>query len=244
MRDASEDPLWENRETNTQGTRRLAEACARAGVRRLVFLSTIKVNGEATPMDRGFTEEDPPAPSDPYAVSKWEAEQALWEIAADKSMAGVVIRPPLVYGPGVKGNFLRLLSWVRRGVPLPLASVKNLRSYVGLTNLVDLIITCLNHPSAAGQTFLAGDGRSLSTPDLIRRLAAALDKSPRLWPFPPKILQRLGALMGIGDAVERLCGSLVVETGKASKTLGWVPPRSVDDELRDTARWFVATAEK
>lgn len=232
MRDTAADPLAAFRRTNTAGTARLAAAAAASGVKRLVFISTIKVNGEATPdPEVPFSEADPPRPGDPYALSKWEAEQALHRVAAETGLPFVIIRPPLICGPGVKGNLLQLMRWVRRGIPLPLGRVANRRSLLGLSNFVDLISCTLGHPRAAGETFLAADARPLSTPELIRAIAAAMGRRARLFDVPVGWL-RLGArLVGRPDILERLCGSLVVSAAKAHDLLGWRPPWSTDDEL-------------
>lgn len=232
MDDKAVDPLVEFRRVNTAGTLHLARQAARAGVRRLVYLSSVKVNGEATEPGRKFTAADPPAPLDPYGISKMEAEQGLAAVAAETGLEVVVIRPPLVYGPGVKANFARLLALVERGVPLPLALVDNRRSMVALGNLVDLIITCLDHPAAAGQTFLVADGEDLSTPELIRRLARAMGRPARLWPVPVSLLRLGGKLLGRSGEVERLVGCLQVDIDHTCRTLGWRPPLSVDEGLR------------
>lgn len=232
MDDKAVDPLAEFRQVNTAGTLHLAKQAARAGVRRLVYLSSVKVNGEATEPGRKFTAADPPAPLDPYGISKMEAEQGLAAVAAETGLEVVVIRPPLVYGPGVRANFARLVALVGRGVPLPLALVDNRRSMVALGNLVDLIITCLDHPAAAGQTFLVADGEDLSTPELIRRLARAMGRPARLWPLPISLLRLGGGLLGRSGEVERLVGSLQVDIGHTCRTLGWRPPLSVDEGLR------------
>jgi len=239
MHETEADALVAYRSVNVDGSRHLAEQAAAFGVRRLVYLSSIKVNGESTyglppgpalrDGDRaGFTHINPPAPEDPYGISKWEAEQALWEVSAKTGLEVVVVRPPLVYGPGVKGNFLRLLRWVARGVPLPLGTVQNQRSLVGLDNLVDLLIRCVDHPAAAGQTFLVSDEKDLSTPELIRLLARAMDKSPRLIPVPVPLLRLAGRMTGKGGEVDRLVGSLQIDSSFVRETLGWTPPVSVE----------------
>jgi nucleoside-diphosphate-sugar epimerase len=232
MHETESDALAAYRSVNVDGTLRLAEQAAAAGVRRLVFLSSIKVNGEQTALGAPFLFSDAPAPEDPYGVSKWEAEQALWEVATKTGLVVVVIRPPLVYGPGVKGNFLRLLRWVARGVPLPLGAVQNQRSLVGLDNLVDLLIRCVDHPAAAGQTFLVSDGQDLSTPELIRQLADAMDKSPRLIPVPVPLLRLAGRALGKQAEVDRLVGSLQIDSSHTRETLGWNPPVSVAEGIR------------
>jgi len=228
MHETESDALAAYRAVNVAGTRRLAEQAAAAGVRRLVYLSSIKVNGEQTALGAPFLFSDAPAPEDPYGLSKCEAEQALWEVAAKTGLEVVVVRPPLVYGPGVKGNFLRLLRWVARGLPLPLGAVQNQRSLVGLDNLVDLLIRCVDHPAAAGQTFLVSDGQDLSTPELIRLLARAMNKSSRLIPVPVPLLRLAGRMTGKDGEVDRLVGSLQIDSSFASETLGWSPLVSVE----------------
>lgn len=237
MKDDAADPLAEFRRVNVDGTRRLAEQAAAAGVKRLVFLSSIKVNGEATP-DRPFRDGDAALPRDPYGQSKWEAEQVLADIAARTGLEVTVLRPCLVYGPGVKGNFLSLLGLCRKGLPLPLGGVDNRRSLVYLGNLTDALALCLDHPAAAGRTFLIKDGEDLSTPDLIRRLSRALDRRALLPPVPPALLRLAAALLGKGAAADRLLGSLVVEDAGLRRDLGWQPPFTVEEGLALTARWF------
>jgi len=238
MDEQAADPLAEFRRTNTMATERLARQAAAAGVRRFVFLSSIKVNGEGTPAGRPFTADDTPAPQDPYGVSKLEAEQALQRVAAETGMEFCILRPPLVYGPGVRANFRSMMRWVARGVPLPLGAVQNSRSLVALDNLVDLIITCLDHPGAANQVLLAGDGEDLSTPQLLRRVAAALNTRARLFAVPPGLLQFLAGLAGKRSVVDRLCGSLQLDIGKTRRMLQWTPPVSIDTALRRTADEF------
>ncbi len=232
MKDDASDPLMAFRAINVDATLNLAAQAASAGVRRFVFLSSVKVNGEATAVGRPFTERDTPSPHDPYAQSKWEAEQGLRHIAANTGMEVVIIRPPLVYGPGVKANFAALVRAVVRGWPLPLGAVNNLRSLVALDNLVDFTMTCATHPAAANQTFLVSDGHDLSTPDLIRAIARAAGVRPHLFPVPLSALQFFGRVSGKGAAVERLCGNLQLDTSKARELLGWVAPVGVDEALR------------
>lgn len=232
MDDTATDPLTEFRRVNVQGTLHLARQAATAGVQRFVFISSIKVNGEATKLGIPFSADDLPAPLDPYGVSKMEAEHGLREIAAQTGMEVVIIRPPLVYGPGVKANFAALMQAVQRGWPLPLGAVRNRRSLAALSNLVDFIVTCLSHPQAANQTFLVSDGHDLSTTELVRGLARAAGMPVRLLPLPVWILQAGAALLGKGDAVQRLCGNLQVDISKARSLLGWVPPVSVAEGLR------------
>lgn len=232
MHDDAQDPLAAFREINVDATLNLAAQAASAGVRRFVFLSSVKVNGEATAVGRAFTERDTPSPHDPYAQSKWEAEQGLRHIAANTDMEVVIIRPPLVYGPGVKANFAALVRAVESGWPLPLGAVNNIRSLVALDNLVDFTMTCATHPAAADQTFLISDGQDLSTPDLIRAIARAVGVRPRLFPVPLSALQFFGRVSGKGAAVERLCGNLQLDNSKARELLGWVAPIGVDEALR------------
>lgn len=232
MQDTAVDSLVEYRKVNVEGTKRLAEAAALAGVKRFVYLSTIKVNGEMTGDGRGaFTESDTPKPEDPYGVSKWEAELALRDIEHRTGMAVVIIRPPLIYGPGVKANFLKLIQFVDRGIPLPLGGIKNLRSLLGLTNLVGLICCCLIHPSAVGETFLASDGEDVSTPELVHRIATALGKSLRLISVPQWVMNFMGMVTGKSEQMNRLCGSLQVDSSKVSRVLGWTTPCSMREEL-------------
>jgi nucleoside-diphosphate-sugar epimerase len=232
MADTFADPLTEFRRVNVGGTLNLARQAAVAGVRRFVFVSSVKVNGEATLPGQAFTETDTPAPQDSYGQSKYEAELGLQHLAAGTGMEVVIIRPPLVYGPRVKANFASLMRAVKRGWPLPLGAVQNQRSLVALDNLVDLIVTCLHHPAAANQTFLASDGQDLSTPDLVRGIARAAGVTARLWPVPVLALKATAGALGKGAAVQRLCGSLQVDISKARSLLGWVPPVTVDEGLR------------
>jgi nucleoside-diphosphate-sugar epimerase len=238
MADAAEDPPAEFRRVNVKGTRNLARQAAEAGVKRLVFLSSVKVNGERTDPGRPFTIQDVPAPQGTYAISKFEAEQSLRRVEAETGLEVVIIRPPLVYGPGVKANFLRLMQAVQKGLPLPLGEVQNKRSMVGLDNLVDLIVTCIDHPSAAGETFLTSDGEDVSTPELIRRIARALDKPARLFPAPEWLLKCVGTLTGKSVQMEQLCGSLQIDSTRTANVLGWAPPCSMEEELDRIAEWF------
>lgn len=243
MRERESDPLAEFRRVNVEGTLTMARQASAAGVQRFVYLSSIKVNGEETATGRSFSEEDQPAPQDAYAVSKWEAEQGLRELADKTGLEVVIIRPPLVYGPGVKANFLAMMQWLARGVPLPLSAIRNRRSLVALDNLVDMIVTCLVHPSAVNQTFLVADGEDLSTPELFRRTGEALGKPSRLLPVPVGILEIGARLLGKRAVVQRLCGSLHVDISKARMLLGWNPPQSVDQALRLTAHHFLEKSE-
>lgn len=232
MKDETADPLGEYRKVNVQGTLALARQAARSGVRRFVFISSIKVNGERTSPNLTFRADDIPLPEDAYGASKHEAEVGLRELGTQTGMEIVIIRPPLVYGPGVKANFASLMRAVQRGWPLPLGAVNNQRSLVGLDNLVDFIVTCISHPSAANQTFLVSDGHDLSTTELVQALAHAADVPSRLLPVPVWALQVGARLLGKGDAVQRLCGNLQVDISKARSLLGWVPPVSVEEGLR------------
>lgn len=235
MSDAASSPLDEYRRVNRDATLALARQAADAGVRRFVFASSVKVNGEGTPRDRPFRPDDPPAPADPYGVSKREAEDGL---AALPGIEPVVVRPPLVYGPGVRANFLRLLQAVDRGIPLPLGAVDNLRSLVYVGNLADAMAACVTHPAAAGETFLVSDGSVMSTAELVRALGAALGRRPRLLPVPPAALRLAGAVTGRGAAVDRLTGSLVVDDAHLRQRLGWTPPFSVREGLEATVRAY------
>ena len=232
MNEVSEDPLAEFRRINVDGTLNLARQAANAGVRRLVFISSVKVNGESTLPGRAFSEADVPSPQDAYGQSKYEAEQGLRDIAIDTGMELVIIRPPLIYGPGVKANFAALMRTVQRGWPLPLGAVHNQRSLVALDNLIDFIITCTTHPLAANQTFLVSDGADLSTTQLICGMAKAAGLPARLLAVPVPWLQAMASLMGKTDAIDRLCGNLQVDISKARTLLGWAPPVSVAEGLR------------
>nr|WP_230375997.1 SDR family oxidoreductase [Pseudomonas fulva] len=239
MAEAASDPLAEFRRVNVEGTLALAEQAARAGVRRFVFISSIKVNGEQTRPGCPFDAEQPARPVDPYGISKHEAEQGLRRLAQASGMQLVIIRPVLVYGPGVAANFASMMRWLQRGVPLPLGAVDNRRSLVSLGNLVDLIGVCLEHPQAAGQTFLASDGEDLSTPELLRRMAHALGRRARLLPVPPAWLALAGRLTGRTPVVQRLLGSLQVDIHKNHQLLGWQPSVAVDQALQATATHFL-----
>lgn len=238
MRETAADALTEYRRVNAHGTRRLAKQAVAAGVERLLLVSSIKVNGNVT-RGRPFVEDDAPGFDDVYGRSKWEAEQALWQVAKGSAMTGTVVRPPLVYGPGVKGNFLALLKACHRGWPLALGGISNRRSLIGLTNLVDALLTALMKPAAGGRTYLVRDGEDLSTTMLCQRLSIALGVAPRLWPAPQGLL-RLGARMaGRPGIAERLLDGLEIDDSRIRHELGWSPPCSVDGELAATARWFL-----
>lgn len=232
MSDQASDPASVFRKINVHATLNLARQAAIAGVRRFVFISSIKVNGEATIAGGSFNSSDIPAPEDPYAISKLEAEQELMKLAGETGLEVVIIRPPLVYGPGVKGNFASLIKLMGKGFPLPLGAIHNKRSLVGIDNLVDLIIRCIDHPAAANQIFLAGDGEDLSTAELLRSLAEALGRPARLIPVPVGLLSFGATLLGKQEVARRLLGSLQVDISKAREVLGWEPPVSVKEGLR------------
>lgn len=243
MRERAADPLVAFREVNVAGTTRLAEAAARSGVGRLVFVSSIKVNGESTDLTP-FRAGDMPAPEDPYGVSKWEAEQALRRIERDTGMEVVVVRPPLVYGPGVKGNLRSLLRWIDRGLPLPFGACENSRSLIGLDNLVDLLMTCTLEPAAAGGTFLAADGVDLSTPELVWRMGEALGRRPRLLRVPPALIRVAARAVRRPGLYDRVCGSLQVDIGETRHVLGWTPPVSIDEEMLRMAAAYRDSEER
>lgn len=240
MKDTATDPLAEFLKTNLEGSSNLARQAAAAGVKRLVYVSSIKVNGEQTTETQPFTESDKPDPQDAYAISKWQAEQALQRIAQETGLEVVIVRPPLVYGPGVKGNFIRLLATIDKGIPLPLASVRNKRSLIYLGNIVDALIACASHPNAAGKTYLVRDGEDISSPELVRQIGMALGKPARLFPVPIALLRGLGRLFGKSEAVERIAGSLCVNADLISKELGWKPMFTLKQGLQATMLWHRA----
>lgn len=241
MQDMDADPLTTFRRVNTISTLNLCRQAAAAGVTRFIFLSSIKVNGEHTALGEPFTADDIHIPTDPYGVSKYEAEQGLRELALQTGMELVIIRSPLVYGPGVQANFLSMMRWLSKGIPLPLGSIyDNQRSFVALDNLVDLISTCINHPAAANQVFLVSDGEDLSTTVLLQRLGFALGRSARLIPVPQQFLAISLTLLGKEAIAQRLCGSLQVDISKTCDMLNWAPPVSVDEALSSTAQAYLA----
>jgi UDP-glucose 4-epimerase len=240
MQDSSINPLAEFRSVNTEATCNLARAAAKHNVRRFIYLSSIKVNGEQTNPGKPFTPEDIPDPRDPYGLSKAEAEIQLKQISARTGLEVIIIRPPLVYGPGVKANFLSMMKWVNQGIPLPLGAISNRRSLVALPNLVDLIITCLSHPDAANQTFLVSDNEDLSTTELLKRMAKALGKTPRLLPIPASWLVFTASILGKESIARRLCSSLQVDIHKTQTLLNWKPPVTVDYALKLTANHFIS----
>ena len=276
MREHAENPVEEFRKVNVAGTERLARAAVAFGVKRFVFVSSIKVNGECTSSGSSlekippsppfaeagslqssgapngvplagekwgtlrfvFSETDEANPQDPYGVSKWEAEQILHRVAAETGLEVVIVRPPLMYGAGVKGNFAQMLKVLAKGIPLPLASVSNLRSLVYIGNFVDALLECTTHPMAAGQTYLVSDGEDVSTPDLLRQLGAAMERPARLFPCPPILLRLAGGLLGKSDQIDRLLGSLQVDSSKIRRELGWRPPYTLQQGLQATAEWY------
>jgi len=239
MAEQAANSLSAFREVNTDGTLNLAHQAAAYGVRRFVFVSSVKVNGEGTPAGRAFREDDPPAPLDPYAISKLEAEDGLLALAMASGMEVVIIRPPLVYGPGVKGNFASMVKWLTRGIPLPLGAVHNARSLVALENLVDFITLCADRersPSAANQTFLISDYEDVSTTELLKRVAHAFGLVPRLFPISVEVLRMAASLAGCPAVAERLLDSLLVDSAKARDLLGWRPVTTMDAQLLKMAR--------
>lgn len=244
MHDTTCDPLAEFRHVNVEGTLRLAAQAAEAGVNRFVFISSIKVNGDATAQGEPYRADSEPRATDPYGISKYEAEQGLLALARETSMEVVIIRPVLVYGPGVRANFLKLMLWLKRGVPLPFASIENRRSFLAVENLADIVVTCLSHPSAANEVFLVSDGVDLSTPDLFRRLGSCMGKPARLFKVPPTVLRTMLQSVGRGAEGQRLCGSLQVDISKTRGVLGWAPPVRVDDAIERTVKHFLRNAPR
>jgi nucleoside-diphosphate-sugar epimerase len=232
MEDEVADALTEYRRVNVDGTLNLARQAAAAGVKRFIFISSIKVNGERTPLGKPFFAEDTPSPEGAYSISKWEAEQGLQHLATETEMEVVIIRPPLVYGPGAKGNFAKIIKLIAKGLPLPLGAVLNRRSLVGVDNLAHLIMTCIDHPSAANQVFLAGDGQDLSTTELLRGVARAMGKPCRLLPITAYVLRFGAKIFGKEDVATRLLANLQVDITKARDLLGWEPPISLEEGLR------------
>lgn len=238
MKDSSADPLKEFLQVNLHGTANLARQAQRAGVKRLVYVSSIKVNGEQATETQPFLETGVPDPQGPYAVSKLQAEKALHQIAGETGLEIVIVRPPLVYGPGVKGNFLSLIAAIDKGIPLPLAGANNARSLVYVGNLVDALIACAEHPSAAGQTYLVSDGETVSTAKLVEKITQALGRNSRSFYFPPALLRAVAGILGRSEQVDRLLGSLRVSDEKIRKELGWSPPYTLEQGLRATADWY------
>lgn len=238
MNETTENPLAKFREVNLFGTENLARQAADQGVKRFIYLSSIKVNGEKTE-NNPFTANDMPSPTDAYAKSKVEAENELHVISRERNLDIVIIRPPLVYGPGVRGNYLRLLNLVNKGIPLPLANIHNKRSMVSLDNICDLLINCLKNQNAAGKTFLVSDGIDWSTPDLIRKLAYYMGVPAYLFPIPQFLLDLAGQLTGKKGVIDRLCDSLVVDINDTRNHLGWSPPQTIEEGVRQTVEWYL-----
>jgi nucleoside-diphosphate-sugar epimerase len=240
MKESAADPLAEFLRVNLYGTSNLAQQAAHAGVKRLVYVSSVKVNGEQTTETQSFVESDEPDPQDPYAISKWRAEQDLQRIAYQTGLEVVIVRPPLVYGPDVKGNFIRLLTAIDKGIPLPLAGANNLRSLLYVGNLVDALIACATHPAAVGQTYLVSDGEDVSTAMLAEKIARALERKSRAFYFSPDILRAVASGLGRAEQVDRLFSSLRVSSEKLRSELGWVPPYTLEQGLHATAKWYRA----
>lgn len=243
LKDQATDPLAAFRETNTYATINLAQQAANAGVHRFILISSIGVNGNQT-FGNPFTATDTPNPVEPYAISKYEAEISLRQVAAETDMEVVIIRPPLVYGANAPGNFGQLIKTIVRGIPLPLGSIHNQRSLIALPNLIDLITTCIDHPAAANQTFLVSDDEDLSTTQLLERLSLALGKPARLLPIPQSWLETSLTLVGKRAIAQRLCGNLQVDISKTRDLLGWTPPISVDEALSQTAQTYLQNTNK
>jgi nucleoside-diphosphate-sugar epimerase len=236
LRETAADPLAEFRKVNSSAAIELARSAAASGVRRFVFMSTIGVNGDHTQAGRPFDPDDAPDPQGPYALSKWEAELGLRDVAARTGLELVIIRPPLVYGAGAKGRFASLVKWLRRGVPLPLGLVRNRRHFVSIDNLTDFVGLCLSHPAAAGETFLIADAESVSTPDLARLLASKMGKHPRLLPMPPALLKAGARLIGQERAARSFLASLEIDLEKNFRLLGWSPPVTLEQGLARAVR--------
>ncbi|MBX9675343.1 MAG: SDR family oxidoreductase [Methylotenera sp.] len=237
MQDLATNPLQLFLDVNLHATVRLAKAASAAGVKRFVYASSIKVNGEFT-QNEPFSEQDAANPQDAYAVSKWEAEKALREIEKETGMQVVVLRPPLIYGPNVKANFASLLKLVDKGMPLPLASINNKRSLIYLGNFIDAIINCAQHPKAAGNTYLVSDGEDISMPQLIRKIAYALNRPSRLFSFPLLIMYLTAKLVGKLSALQRITQSLAIDSSKIRQELNWQPPFTIEQGLKETADWY------
>lgn len=255
VKDSSRDPLSEFLQVNLHGTENLAQQSVRAGIKRFVYVSSIKVNGESTffpgrssasgrAEQDVFTESYKPDPHGPYAISKWQAEQALQRISQESGMEIVIVRPPLVYGPGVKGNFVSLLNAIEKGIPLPLAGARNVRSMVYVGNLVDALLACAKHPSAAGQTYIVSDGEAVSTAALVDMIAHALGRPNRSFYFPQGLLRAVAALLGRSDQADKLYGPLRVSDAKIRSELGWIPPYTLEQGLHATAEWYLSRASE
>ncbi|KTD35909.1 UDP-glucose 4-epimerase [Legionella nautarum] len=232
MKETAKDPLSEYRKINTEATLNLAGQAAQQGVKRFIFISTIGVNGNTTTRSQVFSADDLPNPSNPYAISKYEAERGLQRIAKESNMEIVIIRPPLVYGPSAKGNFHRLIHWLKKGIPLPLGAINNKRSFVSIDNLLSLILTCIEHPAAANQIFLVSDGEDISTTVLLKKMSQIMKQPARLLPIPQSMLSLVANLLGRKDDLQRLCGSLQIDITKTREVLGWKPEVSMEETLR------------
>lgn len=239
MNEFSGDALGAYRKVNVEKTLALARAAATSGVKRFIYLSSIKVNGEETLPGKPFTTDDVPAPQDPYGISKLEAEIALLELAKQTGMEVVIIRPPLVYGPGVGANFAAMMRVVLSGIPLPLGSISNKRSLVSLGNLTDLILLCATHPAAVNQVFLVSDGDDISIPQLLQKMAAALGSPSRVFHFPVSLIWLGAGFLGRKNMAQRLCSSLQLDISKTKRLLGWMPPISLDQGLLEAAQWYL-----
>lgn len=236
LNDKSDDQLTAFRKVNVLGTESLARAAAKAGVRRFIFVSSVKVNGNGAA--RPYTENDPPAPEDAYGISKYEAEESLSSISMETGIEIVILRPPLVYGPGVKANFKDFIRMVSSGLPIPLKSIDNQRSFIYLDNLCDAIICCVTHPFAAGKTFLVSDGQDISTPDLIRMISSAMNKKPFLFSLHVNILKGLCKIAGKSEELGKITGSLFVDSSKIRDLLGWNPPFTLEEGIKETVKQY------
>jgi len=239
MADLATDPVTEFRKVNTTASLNLARQAADAGVKRFIFISSIKVNGEDTNNGSTFSPDDVHVPTDPYGLSKYEAEQGLLVLAKETGMEVVIIRPPLVYGPGVRANFLSMMEWINKGVPLPLGAVHNQRSLVALDNLVSFIIHCVKHPKAANEVFLISDGEDVSTTVLLKKVANAFGKKAFLLPVPVSLMRFTAKLIGKADVADRLFGSLQMDSSKARDLLNWKPVITMDEQLQKTAEAYL-----
>jgi len=232
LKESAADSLEAFRKVNVLGTKRLAEQAAKAGIKRFIFISSVKVNGEGS--SRPYTENDPPDPQDAYGISKKEAEDALLNIAAETGLEVVILRLPLVYGPGVKANFKNLMKIAGSGLPLPLKRINNWRSFLYIGNLVDAIITCMTHPRAAGETFLVSDGEDVSAPDLIKMIASAMNKRAVLFSLPQGLLKALCKILGKSQEFDKLTGTLIVDSRKIRNLLGWKPPFTLEEGIKSS----------
>jgi nucleoside-diphosphate-sugar epimerase len=237
MKESASSPLQEYRRVNVDGTKSIALAAVAAGVRRFIFVSTVKIHGEST-FGEPFREDMTPNPEGAYAVSKWEAEEALRSLASESGLEVVIVRPPLVYGPGVRGNFLQLIGLVDRALPLPWPTSGNCRSMIGADNLADFLVRCVDHPKAAGKSFLVKDSEDISTRELITRLARLLARPVRLFPVPEALIRLAARMTFKEEAINRVLDSLVIDSRRAQQDLQWAPPVPLNDGLAATARWY------